>query len=257
VAGRGTERRLTAAQLAELLPLLEHVDAVELKLTLPESIHRSAIGALGLDPIDAHIRQVYFLDTPDLQLDEAGIFVRLRRVQGRDDDTVIKLRPADPASFSSKDRDSPGFSVELDAMPGGFVCSASFRGDLPAGRVLETLRQGRAMRKLFSKGQRRFFEAHAPAAVALDDLVALGPILVLKLRFPGVEGRRFAAELWLYPNGARVLELSTRCRPDEAVAAARKTRDYLASRGIDQRGDQETKTRTALRALALEVRATS
>ena len=38
--------------------------------------------ALGLDPIAAQIRQVYFFETPDLALDRAGVVVRARRSAG-------------------------------------------------------------------------------------------------------------------------------------------------------------------------------
>ena len=51
-----------------MLALMKGADSVELKLTVPESAHRSAIVALGIDPLEAQIRQVFFFDTPDLAL---------------------------------------------------------------------------------------------------------------------------------------------------------------------------------------------
>jgi hypothetical protein len=54
------------------------------------------------------------------------------------------------------------------------------------------------------------------------------------------------AELWLYPDGERILELSTKCLPSEGFQVAAETRAYLASRGVDLYGEQQTKTRTAL-----------
>ena len=55
---------------------------MELKLTVPSAHQRAAIGALGLDALDAQIRQVMFFDTPDLALDKAGVVVRARRSRG-------------------------------------------------------------------------------------------------------------------------------------------------------------------------------
>ena len=78
---------------------------------------------LGVDPLDAQIRQVYFFDTPDLALDRQGIVVRARRVQRKGDDSVVKLRPIVPAELPSEVRESPSFGIEVDAMPGGHVCS--------------------------------------------------------------------------------------------------------------------------------------
>jgi len=60
---------LTDSQLAEIMTLLRGSDTVELKLTVPASRQRAAIGALRLDALDAQIRQVVFFDTPDLALD--------------------------------------------------------------------------------------------------------------------------------------------------------------------------------------------
>jgi hypothetical protein len=87
---------LSDAQLGELMSLLRGSDTVELKLTIPASQQRAAIRALGLDALDAQIRQVVFFDTPDLALDRAGVVVRARRIQGRAGDSVIKLRRSTP-----------------------------------------------------------------------------------------------------------------------------------------------------------------
>ena len=63
---------------------------------MPDSERRSTVTALGMDPLDAQIRQVFVFDTPDLRLNTSGVVVRARRVQGRSDVTVIKLRPIIP-----------------------------------------------------------------------------------------------------------------------------------------------------------------
>src|SRR6266566_5081686 len=94
-----------------------------------------------MDPLDAQIRQVFFLDTPDLSLYERGVVVRARRVQRKGDDSVVKLRPVVPAELPDELRRSPSFGVEVDAMPGGFVCSGSMKGTLGTNDVcLETER---------------------------------------------------------------------------------------------------------------------
>jgi hypothetical protein len=239
--------RLDDSQLAELLPLIRGADSVELKLTVPESDQRSAVGALGMDPIDAQIRQVFFFDTPDLALNQAGVVVRARRVQRKGDDSVVKLRPVVPDDLPAKLRRSPAFGVEVDAMPGGFVCSGSLKHVLGAGQVKEALAGARPIRKLFSKEQRAFFSTHAPDGIELGDLSVLGPIFVLKLKFSpaGYEGK-MVAEMWLYPDDSRILELSTKCLPSDAFLAAAEARAFLSERGVDLSGEQQTKTRRAL-----------
>ena len=130
---------LTDEQLGELLALVKDADSVELKLTIPDSDHRSTAARLGLDPLDAEIRQVFFFDTPDLALDQAGVVVRARRVQRKGDDSVVKLRPVVPSELPPELRASPDFGVEVDALPGGFVCSGSYKHSLAAPVVREAV----------------------------------------------------------------------------------------------------------------------
>ena len=237
---------MPAEKLAGLLDVLRQTDSVELKLTVPEGDQRSTIQALGIDPIEAQIRQVYFFDTPELALNDAGMVVRARRVQAKGEDTVVKLRPVVPAELPKRVRRCPDFSTEVDAMPGGFVFSASMKGVLPAGRVHEAL-GGQPLRKLFTKDQRAFYADHAPEGIALDDLATLGPIFVLKARFrPAELGRKVVAEVWLYPDETRILELSTKCAPAEAFEVAAELRAYLHEHGVSLEGEQQTKTRLAL-----------
>ena len=61
---------------------------------------------------------------------------RARRVQKKGDDSVVKLRPVVPDDLPTGLRNSPNLVVEVDAMPGGFVCSASLkrRARCDAGR---------------------------------------------------------------------------------------------------------------------------
>jgi hypothetical protein len=252
----GRRPALSDEQLGDMLALIAGADSVELKLTVPESSQRSAIQALGLDPLEAQIRQVFFFDTPDLTLSKGGVAVRARRVQGKGEDSVVKLRPVVPDELSPKLRRSPMLTVEVDAMPGGYVCSASLKGVVKEGGVKAATAGERPLRKLFSKEQRAFYAEHAPAETEIDDLAVLGPIFVLKLKSgPKELGRRLVTEMWLYPDGSRILELSIRCGTSEAFQAAGEARAFLVGRGIDLSGEQQTKTRKALTFFAKQLRA--
>jgi hypothetical protein len=234
-------------EVGRLLELLKGADSVELKLTVPEAEQRSTIEALQLDPIDAQIRQVFFFDTPELDLDAHGIVTRARRIQGKGGDSIVKLRPVVPDELPEELRLSDSFKVEVDVLPGGFVCSGTLKGSPGADDVRSAANGNLPLRKLFSKEQRQLFAAHAPQGIELDDLAVLGPIFVLKLRVvPPELGRKVVAEMWLYPDGSHILELSARAETNEAFQVAAETRAYLASLGIDLSGEQETKTRRAL-----------
>ena len=208
-----------------------------------------------MDPLEAQIRQVFFFDTPDLTLNEQGVVVRARRIQGKGDDSVVKLRPVVPGR-------APGRAAE--------VAELRRRGRRDAGRVRllgvdegnagkADVRQRRAAGadpQALLEGAAGVLRANAPDGISLDDLAILGPIFVLKLRFAPKElGRRLVAEVWLYPDGSRILELSTKCAPSEAFQVAAEARAFLAGRGVDLSGDQETKTRKALDVFAKPLRA--
>jgi len=240
-------RVLSAEEVLDILKLSKGANSIELKLSVPLMGHRATIKGIGLDPVEAQPRQAFFFDTPDLALNRAGVVVRARRIQGGDADTVIKLRPVDPSTLDPELRRSAAFKVEVDVMPGGFVCSASFKGVCSGQEVLDVTAGAMPLRKLFSREQRAFYDAHAPAGLTMDKLVVLGPTFLLKARHqPKDFDRRITIEMWLYPDGARILEISTKCLPDEAFQVGTEFKAYLAGKGIVLGADQSAKTKTSL-----------
>ena len=240
--------------LVEMLSLMKGADSVELKLTVDGSSQRSALESLGMDPLGAQVRMVYFFDTPDLALEREGVVVRARRVAQKGDDSVVKLRPVNPTELPREVRESPMCMVEVDAMPGGHVCSASLKG-LPKMPVIDVADGSAPLRKLFSKEQRAFFAEHAPDGLGFEDLSLLGPIFVLKIKAsPPGYARKMVVELWLYPDGTRILELSTKCATSEAFQVAAEGRAFLAERDIEAGEAQTTKTRKALEFFSEQLR---
>lgn len=237
----------TSAQILEILELARGSGSMELKLSVPDESHSAAIKGLGLDPVEAQPRQAFFFDTPDLALNGAGVVVRARRIQGGGADTVVKLRPVDPHTVDVELRRSASFKIEVDAMPGGYVCSASYKGVCTGEEVLNVAAGTLPLASLFAKEQRAFYDAHAPAGVSLDALQTMGPLFLLRAKHqPKTFGRRIVVEMWLYPDGSRVLEISTKCQPQEAFQAAAEFKAYIQSCGIPVTAEQQVKTRTAL-----------
>lgn len=86
----------------------------------------------------------------------------------------------------------------------------------------------------------------------LQSLRVLGPVFVLKASFDAdlghddtVPARWMVAELWLYPDGSMILELSLKCRPSEAFQVAAELRAWLVERGVSLGPAQQTKTRAS------------
>ena len=108
---------------------------------------------------------------------------------------------------------------------------------------------------LFSKEQRAFYAAHAPAGIKIDSLVPLGPAFLLKVRYPPKDfGRRIDVEMWLYPDGSRIFEISTKCLPKESFQVAAEFRAHLAKCGIEVTAVEETKTKRALEFFSADYR---
>ena len=246
-------KTLDAAQLSELLKEMARSDSVELKLTVPDSDIRSAVRSLDLDPLEAKIRQVTFYDTPELSLNAAGVVVRSRGIQGGAGDTAVKLRPLPPDLARGKSLKE--LTIEVDAMPGGFVCSGTIKNATTAAEVRKVVMGKAKIGSIFSKGQKAFFSEHAPNGLTMKDLNVLGPITIFKLKFsPKGLKTPMVAELWMYPNGSRILELSTKSTPAGALQVAAEARVFLAEKGIDLTAAQQTKTKTALNYFASQFR---
>ena len=237
------------------MKILRDVGSVEIKLVAPIHTHRATIAKLGVDPIEAEIRQVIFFDTPDLDLNKAGVVVRARRIQGGAGDTVIKLRPVDPAGIDRELRRSESFKTEIDVVPGGFVCSGSFKGRCTAQEAKDAVGGKMPLDSLFSKEQRDFYIKHAPKGIALRSLEAYGPTFVLKARkWIKQLDRRLVVEMWLFPDGSRNLEISMKCEPSAAFQVAQEAKEYFKGIGIDLSANQQTKTRAAMQFFQPEVR---
>lgn len=242
-----TDATVSGERLVEMIAVMKSSDSVELKQTIRAAHVQMSGESLGFDPIEAEIRQIVFFDTADLELHRAGLVLRARRIQGGDGDTVVKLRPLDPSELSSKVRSSKNFGIETDVMPGGFVCSGSMKAESTAKDVNRVLYGRDPIKGIFSKEQRQFFKAHAPEGIKFNDLRVLGPIFVLKLKSE-LEGfdHKIVAEVWFYPDGSTVFELSTKSLPGEAFQVAAEWRAELITHGVDLTAEQATKTKTAL-----------
>ena len=234
-------------RIAEARSLFKDADSVELKMTVADGDRNSAIAALGLDVLDAELRQVVFFDTPDLTLDHAGIIVRSRRAR-KGGDSVIKLRPLAPGTVPAKLRHSSSFKIEVDVTPGGIVCSGSLKADAGNGEIKKVLAGKKPIHKLFSPQQEALYAKHAPEGLEMDALIPFGPINVakLKLTLEISGGHDAVAELWFYPDSSRILELSIKCARDEAFQVLAEARAVLLDHGIQYAAEQQTKTRKAL-----------
>ena len=161
-------------RLQEMLGLIKGADSVEPRSRCPSPTSaRPSTPRNG--PLDAQVRQVFFFDTPDLALDGAGVVVRARRVQGKGDDTVVKLRPVVPDELAGEaagvgdvrgrgGRDARGLGL-LGIAQGGPRSAMRSRRRWPASAPAQAVQQGAAR-----------CSRSTPKGVTPADLAVFGPI---------------------------------------------------------------------------------
>lgn len=228
-------------------PALDKLDAVEIKVTIRPDQELRATRAMQVNEDTADIRVVYFYDTPDLALFEAGVALRTRLVKGEGDDSTVKYRRAETTAISDTWRTMDDFKLEADWVGERIVYSASLSRSQPGQEIKDVANGKRTIDKLFSKEQEKFLAQFYTRAVDFGRLRVMGPIRVLRWKltqenFP----HELTVEEWRLPNGDDLVEVSIKVPPDEAAKARTAFDDHLSKIGLDPQGAQETKTRTAL-----------
>ena len=131
-------------------------------------------------------------------------------MQGRGDDSVVKLRPVVPHELPAELRlKEDDFVVEVDAMPGGFVCNGSYRGSPVARSSRRPQRESTPLSKLFNEAQHKFTADPRPRASRSTTTRGARPRHSTEAEVRRDYGRRLVAEVWVYPDGSHA---SSSCR---------------------------------------------
>jgi hypothetical protein len=224
--------------------------STEVKVTIRGDQVAAARELLGLADADAKRFEVSFYDTSALELLEAGLILRSRKVHDGGDDVTIKVRPLPRSAVAAHWFQLEGFKAEADRSGPRSVESCSFTVPRSARAIDEVTRGERTIESLFSESQREFARTYSPVAPDWGRLRVIGPMeaQTWKFRLPELE-TRISAELWTLPDGRQLLELSSRVQQPEADAAAAALDAALRARGLDASDVQETKTKTVLETL--------
>lgn len=132
-------------------------------------------------------------------------------------------------------------------MPGSYVCSGALKARLGVHDVERAMARRRPLRALFSGPQLRLLAARLPRQAGIDDLAIFGPVDARRRKLvPDGLDRTLLVEQWTFPDGSRILELSTRCPPDAPLRVAAQMAAILRAHGVDLAGPQQIKTRATL-----------
>jgi hypothetical protein len=222
----------------------------ELKVTIDPLDIRRARYRLSLVNADSQERQIWFFDTPALELYEAGVILRAREIDGEPDDSTVKLRPFELGDLAHSFRTLDGLKCEVDRSPDTATPACSLKVEQDDGEIAAVGHGDREIDKLFSSEQEAMFAAYGPA-IGWDALATLGPIRarVWTLRSDELLDK-VTAELWYMPDATQTLELSMKVDGDDAELGMAQLIELVEDHGLALDKEQESKTRRALEAFA-------
>ena len=236
-----------AATRGKVAAAMAGAEAIEIKATIPDRQIRSALKRYGLTESNDEERFIYFFDTPALDLLNAGIIARARRVVGDTHDSTVKFRPVNPTDVGAKWRKFRDFKIEADASETSLVKSASFSMPVAKGQIKRVVGGRKAISAIFTAEQEEFLQSIARRKIDFAKLAVLGPLRAQRWRFedPGCPWP-ITAELWKRGDGKRMMEVSIKAPAVQAAAAVGGFMAFLAEVGAERDKDQQTKTRWAL-----------
>ena len=219
-------------------------DSVELKTLLVPPAGAAAEALTGRHAPTWSVRQTYLLDTPVLDLLRAGVEVRLRRrARGRFDLAVSARR--DGAALERIT--SRGVRVEFDLVPGALWQDIEVRREIDSATAAAVIAGSTKPRDLLSAMQCSW--ACRGGSDLLDDarlseLRVHRPLVVrrVKVSAAGVGLCRADLEHFRFPSGRELLELSTRCGPQEVCETATALERLLDERDVVVAPEYCTKT---------------
>ncbi len=223
------------------------VEAIEIKVTIPDAQIDPALSRYGLTVDNDEERYIYFFDTPGLALFKAGMIARARRIVGDAHDSTVKFRPVIPAEVPASWQEYEGFKLEADASETGMVKSASLTMPVAKGLIKQVVAGDKAIAKLFTKEQEEFLATIGQQHIDYGSLRVLGPLQAHRWKFedPACPWR-MTAELWNRADGDRLLEVSIKVPVVQAAVGIAGFMAFLAEAGAERDLEQQTKTRWAL-----------
>lgn len=234
----------TRNQIGELVA---GVDAIEVKATIPDTQLDSALSRYNLTVDNGEERYIYYFDTPSLDLFNAGVIARARRILGGQHDSTVKFRPVLPAEVSAKWAKFDGFKLEADASEKGVIKSASLSMPVKKGLIKKVVAGETPISELFTKEQADFLKAMGGEEIDFNALTMFGPLHAYRWKFEDPASPwEVTAELWKREDGVRLMEASIKAPVAQAAVAIAGFMAFLAEVGVERDLDQQTKTRWAL-----------
>ena len=231
-------------------------EEVEVKLVVNEARIADALRKFTNDKRGEE-RNIYFLETDDMELSRRGIILRLRETPGKRDESTVKLRGEEAAllpdaEFPVIDSNGEESKAEKDRVIGGKEArSFSITAKQQEGEVAELRKGKRELKELLSKQQEKFLNEYGKG-VDWQKARLLGPVKTEKWKFaPNGFPHELTAELWLLPGCEQdqMLEFSTKVDESDAAQAEEDLLELMKKKQVGLSRSPESKTQTVLKCL--------
>lgn len=213
----------------------------EVKLLLaPAQVQAAVIALKARGETRANI---YFFDTPNLDLLAKGVILRMR--EGSEIDLTAKLRPLAGERFTDPSNGRERYKCEVDLNAGIENQSYSLQSNNLAGKVPES---GEELFARLSDGQKKLLE---DSGVQVD-WKSVKRVANIQSTSWSTKARaplgKLSMELWQWSAGS-VLEVSTKVATDAGQSTYAEMKDLAAKKGLTLSPDQRSKTAIALESI--------
>ena len=219
-------------------------ERAEIKLLVQGDKVPEAMAALKLtEPANKHY-QIYFIDTADFRLNQAGLILRLRDKGKSKTETTVKFRPEDPSKPIDQEW-LPKLTREPEWLVGkGQNLSYSLEQEIPGTELLQNPSDNLAA--LFSAEQKAFFKLVMNEEFDPAKLKVFGPIAaeIWEWDEPAV-GDKVSSELWKLGD-QQIFELSRKTKLDGLKEKAENFEKTFQNKGVAVDPDPKSKTHKAL-----------
>jgi hypothetical protein len=195
---------------------------------------RQVITALQLVRKDTKSLEVWFFDTAGLDLFRRGVLFRLRST-GRKNELTLKVGNQDCARVNPELLPAGLAKCEYDVHGAHSVAAVSISRILDETQLRGLLEGQVVLADLLSPAQVRYLRENAAVWPLPPGLMRLGPAHIETYRR---KGKPFDVELWQLPSGRRYLEISRKCRLEDAPRVQAELEGMLVSKSLKLCPDQ-------------------
>jgi hypothetical protein len=230
-------------------PAFALTSSLEFKTLVDPTTSPQEILKLHFNRALAEHSYLYFFDTRDLKLFQAGLVIRARNFPGAGGELMVRARPLEPDDLDASWFEVYGMSCEMDATPLKSQSACSVRLPTATGAIDAVVTGAKPHQYIMKPDQEYFANDFGGYDGVARRVRTLGPVESWRWRVPNPAGWKVFAEYWLLPDGSEYIELSIRGLSSDQVKLEAALKKVIADTGVEQAPLTLNKTAAVLKTL--------